>query len=132
MLLLPSYSGLLPSILHEQCAGPNFDQPKLVVPLGTKGSSMATTESDAFSWFDIPRPLIEPTLRALLGNTAFDALFYDVSRVVTDLFLHGSIMPTPPTDADKLISPGCAFRSAWPRRLVFSCEIPQSQGDQHG
>src|SRR6266403_4465232 len=59
----------------------------------TKGSSMATTGSDAFNWFEVPRPLLEPTLRALrLGNTALDALFYDVSRMVTDLFLHGSIV----------------------------------------
>ena len=41
----------------------------------------------------MPRPLIEPTLRALrLANTALDALFYDVSAVVTDLLLHGSIV----------------------------------------
>jgi hypothetical protein len=59
----------------------------------TKGSSMATTGSDAFTWFEVPRPFLEPTLRALrLGNTALDALFYDVSRMVTDLFLHGSIV----------------------------------------
>jgi hypothetical protein len=59
----------------------------------TKGSSMATTGSDVFSWFEIPRPFIEPTLRALrLGNTALDALFYDVNTMVTDLFLHGSIV----------------------------------------
>jgi hypothetical protein len=59
----------------------------------TKGSSMSTTGSDAFSWFEVPRPFLEPTLRALrLGNTALDALFYDVSRMVTDLFLHGSIV----------------------------------------
>ena len=50
---------------------------------------MATTGSDAFTW----PPFIEPTLRALrLGNTALDALFYDVNRMVTDLFLHGSIV----------------------------------------
>src|SRR5258708_37195648 len=50
---------------------------------------MATTGSDAFTW----PPFIEPTLRALrLGNTALDALFYDVGRMVTDLFLHGSIV----------------------------------------
>jgi hypothetical protein len=54
---------------------------------------MATTRSDAFPWFDISRPMIEPTLHALMsGNTAIDALFYDVSRMVTDLFLHGSII----------------------------------------
>jgi hypothetical protein len=54
----------------------------------TKGSSMATPGSDAFTWFEVPRPFLEPTLRALrLGNTALDALFYDVSRMVTDLFL---------------------------------------------
>jgi len=62
---------------------------KLLVLHRTKGSSMATTGSDAFTW----PPFIEPTLRALrLGNTALDALFYDVSRMVTDLFLHGSIV----------------------------------------
>ncbi len=54
---------------------------------------MSTTGSDAFSWFEVPRPFLEPTLRALrLGNTALDALFYDVGRMVTDLFLHGSIV----------------------------------------
>ena len=54
---------------------------------------MSMTEPDAFNWFEIPRPFIEPTLRALrLGNTALDALFYDVNRMVTDLFLHGSIV----------------------------------------
>jgi hypothetical protein len=54
---------------------------------------MAMTGSDAFSWFEIPRPFIEPTLRALrMGNTAFDALFYDVNTMLTDLFLHGSIV----------------------------------------
>jgi len=54
---------------------------------------MATTGSDAFNWFEVPRPFLEPTLRALrLGNTALDALFYDVNRMVTDLFLHGSIV----------------------------------------
>src|SRR5467141_981785 len=58
----------------------------------TRGSPMSTTGSDAFSWFEVPRPFLEPTLRALrLGNTALDALFYDVGRMVTDLFLHGSI-----------------------------------------
>ena len=54
---------------------------------------MATIGSDAFTWFEVPRPFIEPALRALrLGNTALDALFYDVNRMVTDLFLHGSIV----------------------------------------
>ena len=62
---------------------------KLLVLHRTKGSFMATTGSDAFTW----PPFIEPALRALrLGNTALDALFYDVSRMVTDLFLHGSIV----------------------------------------
>jgi hypothetical protein len=52
---------------------------------------MATTRPFAFSWFETSRSMIEPTLRALkLGNTTFDALFYDVGRMVTDLFLHGS------------------------------------------
>ena len=65
----------------------------LLVLHRTKGSSMATTGSDAFNWFEVPRPFLEPTLRALrLGNTALDALFYDVNRMVTDLFLHGSIV----------------------------------------
>jgi hypothetical protein len=54
---------------------------------------MTMTGSDAFTWFEIPRPFIEPTLRALrLGNTALDALFYDVNTMVTELFLHGSIV----------------------------------------
>jgi len=54
---------------------------------------MAMTGSDMLSWFEVPPPLIEPTLRALrLGNTALDVLFYDVNRVVTDLLLHGSIV----------------------------------------
>jgi len=54
---------------------------------------MATPGSDAFTWFEVSQPFLEPTLRALrLGNTALDALFYDVSRMVTDLFLHGSIV----------------------------------------
>jgi hypothetical protein len=45
------------------------------------------------SWFEISRPLISPTLCALsYGNTAFDALFYDVSKMVTDLFLHGILV----------------------------------------
>jgi len=62
---------------------------KLLVLHRTKGSFMATTGSDAFTW----PPFIEPALRALrLGNTALDALFYDVNRMVTDLFLHGSIV----------------------------------------
>src|SRR5438874_13091556 len=61
----------------------------------TKGNSMSTMGSDAFSWFEIRRPFIEPTLRALsLGNTALDGRFYDVGRMVTDLFLHGSIIVT--------------------------------------
>jgi hypothetical protein len=65
----------------------------LLVLHRTKGRSMATTGSDAFTWFEVPRPFLEPTLRALrLGNTALDALFYDVNRMVTDLFLHGSIV----------------------------------------
>jgi hypothetical protein len=65
----------------------------LLVLHRTKGSSMATTGTDAFNWFEVPRPFLEPTLRALrLGNTALDALFYDVNRMVTDLFLHGSIV----------------------------------------
>jgi len=56
---------------------------------------MTKTGSDAFSWFEIPEQLIKPTLSALWrGNTAFDALFYDVSRMLTDLFLHGSIVVT--------------------------------------
>jgi hypothetical protein len=54
---------------------------------------MSTMGSDAFNWFEIRRPFIEPTLRALsFGNTALDGLFYDVGRMVTDLFLHGSII----------------------------------------
>ena len=54
---------------------------------------MPIAGSDMLSWFEVPRPLIEPTLRALrLGNTALDALFYDVSALVTDLLLHGSIV----------------------------------------
>ena len=58
-----------------------------------KGSSMSMTGSEAFNWFEIPRPFIEPTLRALrLGNTALDSLFYDINTMVTDLFLHGSIV----------------------------------------
>src|SRR6202045_3573972 len=62
---------------------------KFLVLHRTKGSFMATTGSDAFTW----PPFIEPALRALrLGNTALDALFYDVNRMVTDLFLHGSIV----------------------------------------
>jgi hypothetical protein len=37
--------------------------------------------------------MIESTMHALkLGNTTFDALFYDVGRMVSDLFLHGSII----------------------------------------
>ena len=48
---------------------------------------------DPLSWFEMPRPLINPTLHALsFGNTAFDALFYDVSRMVTDLFMHGILV----------------------------------------
>jgi hypothetical protein len=60
------------------------------------------TGRDSFGWFEIPRSLVKPTLRALsLGNTAFDALFYDVSRMVTDLFLHrilvkGAVVPPSP------------------------------------
>jgi hypothetical protein len=54
---------------------------------------MATTKFGAFPWFEMSRSMIEPTLRALrLGNTTFDALFYDVGRMVTDPFLHGSIV----------------------------------------
>ena len=54
---------------------------------------MATTGSDTLSWFEVPRPFIEPMLRALrLGNTALDALFYDVNTVAEDLLLHGSIV----------------------------------------
>jgi hypothetical protein len=37
----------------------------LLVLHRTKGSSMATTGSDAFNWFEVPRPFLEPTLRAL-------------------------------------------------------------------
>ena len=47
---------------------------------------MATTGSDTLSWFEVPRPFIEPVLRALrLGNTALDTLFYDVNTVAADL-----------------------------------------------
>ena len=54
---------------------------------------MATTGSDTLSWFEVPRPFIEPMLRALrLGNTALDVLFYDVDTVAGDLLLHGSIV----------------------------------------
>jgi hypothetical protein len=68
--------------------GPNFVEPNVL--RRNKGSFM---ESDAFSWLGIPQPFIEPTLRALrLGNTALDALFYDVNAMVTDLFLRGSIV----------------------------------------
>jgi len=56
---------------------------------------MATTGSDTLSWFEVPRPFIEPMLRALkLGNTALDALFYDVNTVAEDLLSHGSIVVT--------------------------------------
>jgi hypothetical protein len=61
--------------------------------LRTKRSSMATMEPDTFTCFEIPRPWIEATLRALkLWNIAFDALFYDVGGMATGLFLHGSIV----------------------------------------
>jgi hypothetical protein len=59
----------------------------------TRRDPMATIGSDMLSWFEVPRPMIEPALRALrLGNTVLDALFYDVNTVVTDLLLHGSIV----------------------------------------
>jgi hypothetical protein len=61
--------------------------------LRAKRSSMATMGHDTFTCFEIPRPWIETTLRALkLWNTALDALFYDVSGMATGLFLHGSIV----------------------------------------
>jgi hypothetical protein len=61
--------------------------------LRTKGSSMATMGPDTFTGFELPRPWIETALRALtLWNTAFDALFYDVSGMATGLFLNGSII----------------------------------------
>jgi hypothetical protein len=54
---------------------------------------MAIPASDPLGWFDVPRPLIEPTLRALrLGNTLLDALFYDVDALARDLLLHGSLL----------------------------------------
>ena len=54
---------------------------------------MATTGSDTLSWFEVPRPFIEPVLRALrLANTALDTLFYDVNTLAADLLLHGSIV----------------------------------------
>jgi hypothetical protein len=79
------------SILCERRCGQTFAEPNVLQR--NKGSSMSMTGSDAFNWFEIPRPFIEPTLRALrLGNTALDALFYDVNTMLTDLFLHGSIV----------------------------------------
>jgi hypothetical protein len=54
---------------------------------------MVTTRSGAYPWLEISRSMIEPTLSALrLWNTAFDGLFYDVGRMVSDLFLHGQII----------------------------------------
>jgi hypothetical protein len=83
------------SILYEQISWPTCDT-QLLMLLRTKRSSMATMGPDTFTGFEIRRPWIETTLRALtlwnLWNTVFDALFYDVGGMATDLFLHGSIV----------------------------------------
>jgi hypothetical protein len=64
------------------------------------GEAMLATEPDLLSWFELPRSMIEPTIRALrLGNTVLDALFYDVGKVATDLLLHGSIVVAGPGEA---------------------------------
>lgn len=54
---------------------------------------MAGTAINPLPWFEVPRPLVEPVVSALrLGNTALDALFYDVSVLATELFWRGSLV----------------------------------------
>jgi hypothetical protein len=49
------------------------------------------------SWFELPRPAVEPVIRALrLANTLLDWLFYDVNAVATDLLVHGLIVVADP------------------------------------
>jgi hypothetical protein len=56
---------------------------------------MAHFGANTLGWFEVPRPLIEPTLRALrLGNTLLDALFYDVDVLARELRLRGSLVVT--------------------------------------
>jgi hypothetical protein len=59
------------------------------------GATMAHFGANTLGWFEVPRPLIEPTLRALrLGNTLLDALFYDVDVLARELRLRGSLVVT--------------------------------------
>ena len=52
---------------------------------------MTTTAWDRLSWFEMPRPFIEPTLRALrLANTTLDLLFYDVNVLSAELLSRGT------------------------------------------
>lgn len=51
---------------------------------------MASVTPPSLSCFEVPRALVEPAVAALrLGNTALDAIFYDVGALAAALFAHG-------------------------------------------
>jgi len=66
---------------------------------------MTTAAIELLPWFEVPRSFIIPVVAALrLGNTAFDALFYDVGVLATELFWRGLLV-----DADSEAPPAASF-----------------------
>jgi hypothetical protein len=73
----------------------------------------------ARSVFDAPRPFVEMALGVLrLGNTALDALFYDVNALAFDLSRHGETIAT--DDEKETASTGSRARAPSPHRLDLS------------
>jgi hypothetical protein len=59
----------------------------------SKEGPMVDPGGSTLSAFELPQPFIEPLLRFLrLGNTALDALFYDVPVAVAELLWRGSVV----------------------------------------
>jgi hypothetical protein len=59
--------------------------------------------ADPLSWFEVPRALVEPSVRFLrLANTVLDLAFYDVNTLTSELQSHGLSVITDPQDEEIL------------------------------
>jgi hypothetical protein len=59
--------------------------------------------ADQLGWFEVPRSLVEPLVRALrLTNTVLDVAFYDVNSFIADLHARGLSVVTDPEDEEIL------------------------------
>jgi hypothetical protein len=61
------------------------------LPLSRSGDAMAEVDRSPLSIFEAPRPVVEAALGVLrIGNTALDALFYDVAILWSELLRRGT------------------------------------------